>query len=459
MIQKLSKLQKLLKSIDSFAKFQIIFLHTALALTFTSGLSYVFGFLRDKLLTYKFGASAALDIYYASFTIPDLILAFFVTSSIGVAFIPIFTRLHKKNTALANLYVKDMLFWLSAIIIFCAIVIIVFIPILTHWLVPGFDIEQQKLYTSFVRIMLISPIIFSFSNVFGGVLITTKDFFFYGIAPVFYNIGIILGIFFLVPIIGFPGLAWGTIIGALLHMLVRFIAFQKKSKIIFQKPRLTKEIKQTIRLSFPKSIQILTWQVLLIWFVHLASTLEDGSITIYNIARNFQSMPVSLIGIAIALSAFSTLNHLAAKKQYSEFAKIIKEKSFLIILLTSLSAILLASISFFLIRFLFGGGAFTDTAVDATASLLIAYTVSIPLESLMHLLSRAHYALGDTLTPSIVNVSTILLTIFISWFFVESTGIYIIPASFTLGLVIQNTLLFANYKRLLHNHIHPLTKP
>ncbi len=452
------KITTAIYSLNSFAKLQKALLHTALALTITSGLSYIFGFLRDKIFAYKFGASSSLDIYYAAFTIPDLILAFFVTSSIGVAFIPIFTKLNKHKKIDSYLYTKDILFWLSSLVIFCGFITAFLIPYITEWLVPGFNFEQQKLYITFVRIMLISPVIFSFSNVFGGVLITTKDFFFYGIAPVFYNIGIIFGIFFLVPAIGLTGLAWGTIIGALLHMLVRFFIFNKKSKIIFQKPRLTKEVKETIKLSLPKSLQILAWQILLIWFVRLASDLPDGSVTIYNIARNFQSMPVSLIGIAIALSTFSTLSHLASKKQYPEFKRVIKKKIILISLLTSLAAILLAMTSFLLIKTLFGGGAFTDDAVRATASLLTIYTIAIPLESLMHLMARAHYALGNTLIPSAINILTIVMTIIISLLFIESTGIYIIPISFAVGLIAQNALLLVSYRLLLTKVSTPLTK-
>ena len=452
------KLKLFINSINSFAKLQKVFLHTAFALTLTSGLSYIFGFLRDKIFAYKLGASAILDIYYAAFTVPDLILAFFVTSSIGVAFIPIFTQLYKEKERESHLYTKDILFWLASAITLCGIIIAFFIPSMAGWLVPGFEPEQQKLYVSFVRIMLISPVIFAFSNIFGGVLITTKDFFFYGVAPVFYNIGIIFGIFFLVPIFGLTGLAWGTIIGALLHMLVRFFIFNKKSKIIFQKPRLTKEIKQTFKLSLPKSMQILTWQILLIWFVRLASNLGDGNVTIYNIARNFQSMPVSLIGIAIALSTFSTLNHLASKEQYFEFGQLVKKKGILILLITSLAAVFLAGTSFLLIKILFGGGAFTENAVNATASLLIIYTLSIPLESLMHLMARAHYALGNTFIPSVINIFTIILTIIISLFFIKSIGIYIIPISFAIGLFAQNALLLISYRLLLAKVSTPLTK-
>jgi peptidoglycan biosynthesis protein MviN/MurJ (putative lipid II flippase) len=109
-------------------------------------------------------------------------------------------------------------------------------------------------------------------------------------------------------------------------------------------------------------------------------------------------------------------------------------------------------------KILFGGVAFTDSAVNATASLLIIYTLSIPLESLMHLMARAHYTLGNTLIPSAINIFTIILTIIVSLFFIKSTGIYILPISFTIGLLAQNALLFISYRLLLTKLSTPLTK-
>lgn len=216
------EIKEFIFSVNSFSKFKKTFLHTAFALTFTSGLSYIFGFLRDRAFAHEFGPGKLLDVYYSAFTIPDLVLAVFVTSSVGVAFIPIFTKLNVKGAKKASLYTRDILVWMSSAIIFTGILIAIFLPFFVNLFVPGFNFEQQQLYISFVRIMLFSSVIFAFSNVFGGVLISTKDFFFYGIAPVFYNLGIIAGVFFFIPVIGPTGLAWGTVFGALLHMLIRF---------------------------------------------------------------------------------------------------------------------------------------------------------------------------------------------------------------------------------------------
>ncbi len=442
-------IKELISSVDSFSKLKKTFLHTAFALTFTSGLSYIFGFLRDKTFTYKFGAGEILDTYYAAFNIPDFVLAIFVTSSIGVAFIPIFTKLNVKDSKKASLYTQDILFWLASAVSLTCVLIAIFVPFFVDSLVPGFNQEQQQLYISFVRIMLLSSIIFSFSNVFGGVLISTRDFFFYGISPTFYNLGIISGAFFLVPIFGPIGLAWGTVLGALVHALIRFVVFVRRVDFQFRVFRFSKEIQETIFLILPKIFQIAAWQILLIWFTRLATNLSDGSVTMYNIARNFQSMPVSLLGIAISLSAFTSLNELLAQKKYQSFAETVKKKSFSILFLTSGSALVLAGLSFFIVNILLGGGKFGPDEVKMTALILSVYTISIPLESWMHLLARAHYALGNTIIPSLIHIFAISVTVFISWRFVGEFDIFVIPISFTIGLVVQDLLLFFSYRRLL----------
>lgn len=199
----------------------------------------------------------------------------------------------------------------------------------------------------------------------------------------------------------------------------------------------------------PKILQMAAWHILLLWFTRLATGLPEGSITMYNIARNFQSMPVSLLGIAISLSAFTSLNELMAQKKYQDFSEMVKKKSFLILFLTSGSALVLATLGFWIIKILLGGGEFGVEEVRMTALILSVYAISIPLESWMHLLARTHYALGNTIIPSLIHVFAIIITILISWIFVGKFGVLIIPISFAIGLVVQDLLLFLSYKRLL----------
>lgn len=430
-----------------------LLLHSAFALTFTSGLSYIAGFVRDRTLATTFGASTTLDVYYASFVVPDFILALFVTSSIGAVFIPLFIAQKNVSSDMARKYAYDVMCFLGLVIVIASVIAAFVIPYCTDFLVPGFTEAQRSQYIMMVRFMLLSPVIFVVSNIFGGVLLSVRDFFFYGIAPIFYNLGIVFGIIVFVPKFGPMGLAYGTIFGAFLHAASR--VSMGGSRIGRPHRRieiLSPVVKKTLRLMMPKMAQIIAWQVLLLWFVRLATTMDAGSVTVYNFARNFQSMPVSLIGIAIALSAFTTLSHFSLDKDEKHFRKTLMHKALLMLAMTIPIAIGLALIAPFLIRFLLGGGAFDAQAITLTAMLLQVYAFSIPLESLMHLLARAHYALAHTLLPSLIHIVSILAIITLSWLWADRFGIMVIPISFGIGQLMQIILLIASYKFVSHKY-------
>jgi putative peptidoglycan lipid II flippase len=423
--------------------------HTALALTLTSGLSYFLGLIRDRTFARTFGAGADLDVYNAAFVVPDFFLAFFVTSGLAAAFVPIFTGLDERGRGKAVEYTNQVLSYALVILVGLSLVFAVALPSFADFLVPGFDEVAKAEYVKVTRLMLFSPLLFTVSNTFGDVLISIKEFFWYGLAPAMYNIGIIIGVFVFVPHFGVMGLVMGTILGAALHLSIRIPSVLRYGFRFRLNFKMDENLKETVKLMAPKMFQIGMWQILLWWFIRLASQLPEGSITIYSFARNFQSVPVSLIGIAIALSAFASLSHIAAKGNYKEFKRLIWRKSGVIVGYTALAAVALGGISFWLIDFLLGGGKFDHAAVQATAALLIVYCVSVPLESVMHLLARAHYALKNTLRPSGIHIFTIILTMIVSAALLPKVGLYAIPISFAGGLAVQILLLILSLRQLI----------
>lgn len=246
---------------------------------------------------------------------------------------------------------------------------------------------------------------------------------------------------FLTPSLGVAGLVIGTVAGAAAHMAIRAQAMWRYGFRPQLKLELSPEIRETITLMLPKMIQIGMRQIMLWWFVRLASQVGEGSVTKYNFAYNFQSVPVSLIGIAIALASFSQLSHLAAQRDFKRFRDVVKLESIKIVVITALAAVALAIISRPLIWVLLGGGAFDHVAVNMTATLLQVYAFSIPLESLMHLLSRAHYAARDTLRLSLIHIFAILCSMGASWALLPVVGLFALPIAFSVGFGIQSVLL------------------
>lgn len=442
--------KKLKKQYQQAGSLKNLILHTAFALTFTSGLSYVFGLLRDRAFTTTFGASSDLDIYLAAFVVPDFFLALLVTGALSSAFVPIFSNFDEKDKQKAIDYTNQILSYGLLMLAVAGGIFALFLPYFAEYLVSGFNEEQLQDYIQITRWMLLSPVFFTISNTFGNMLISIKDFLWYGLAPVMYNIGILIGVYFFVPEFELFGLVLGTLLGAFFHLAIRLpsvIKYGFKFRFNF---KFDGKMKETVGLMIPKMLQIGMWQILLWWFVRLATELPEGSVTIYSLSRNFQSAPVSLLGIAISLSAFAQLSHIAAKKDYKKFASTVRHKAGLIIFYTVLAAAFLAAFSKLIIGILLGGGEFGQEAVLATAAMLAVYSISIPFESVMHLLARSHFALKNTLRPSIIHISTISLTMIVSYILIPQYELFALPIAFTIGLIIQITLLFFSLRNLLN---------
>lgn len=418
----------------------------------TSGFSYFFGLIRDRIFVQSFGLSRTLDIYNASFVLPDLLQSLFIGTALSAAFVPIFTRQYEKEKKLGYSYANQVLTLGVTLIAVIGIVCAIFLPQIAHLLVPGFTGDDLIQYIRLTRIMLFSPIIFAVSMTYGQILISVRDFLWWGISPALYNIGIILGAIFLYPVFGMMGMVFGTLFGALLHLSIRLIPLWKQKKYHFKTGldfHFTPEIRETVKLMLPKMLQYGMWHFMLVNFTSITSALPEGSVAAYNYARNFQSLPVSLLGIAIAMAVYPTLSHDAGKGNYTKFKADFKRERIRCIFYTTLAAIGLALIGRPMIGLLLGGGECDVTDVNLLSSVLAVYCLSIPLESLMHMYHRAYYSLLHTLIPSLMHAFTILTIILMAHSFSKMIGVYAIPLSFSLGLVMHITVLATVFPMLM----------
>jgi len=442
---------KALRALKESGNWKTILFHSSWSLTLGSGLSYFFGLLRDRIFAHTFGLSRTLDIYNASFVIPDMMLGVLVGTALSAAFVPIFTKQYDEKKSLGYAYAHQMITWGLTLMISVAIIIAITLPYFAHLLVPGFNAEELEKYILLTRVLLFSPILFTLSNSYGRILISVKEFLWWGLSPALYNIGIIIGVIFLVPRFGIVGLVIGTVLGVLFHLANRFWPLKKKKYNFRNRIDFTfsPEIKETIRLMLPKMFQYAMWFVMLMAFTSIASQLAEGSVTAYNYARNFMSLPVSLLGIAIAMAMYPELSHDAGKGNYKKFRRDFRKNRLKSMFYTTLAAIALALLSKQVVGLLLGGGEFGQSDIDLLSGVLMVYCIAIPFESLMHAYHRAYYSLRNTLIPAFLHATIIILTILTAKILAPTIGVYAIPASFSGGLVIQIAVLAIVFPFLL----------
>lgn len=395
---------------------------------FSALLSRMLGLLRDRLLANQFGAGEALDIYYASFQIPDFFYNLFILGTLSVAFIPVFAgytqngerrKFSEDSLKFANTILNTVFLFMGA----GCIALIFFAPCILRLIVPGFLGEKYASTVVMTRIMLCSPFFFSISSVFGSMLTSFRRFIVISFAPLLYNLGIIFGVIVLAPNFGINGLAFGVILGAFLHMLIQFFAAKHlgycHQKIIdFNNDG----VKKFARLFLPRIVSMDLSQVSILIANTFGSVLNTGSIAVFSLANNMQSLPLGLFCLSLAAAAFPHLSEAIADKDYKRFKANLSRTSFRIICFILPASVILFVFSRPIVALLLSTGKFSGKETAITSAVLSCFCLSLFPQGLIPLFLRAFYSLHDTVTPLVVNIVSIIIDILASFFFVHLLG-------------------------------------
>ena len=429
-------------------------------------LSQILALVRDRLLAASFGAGSALDAYFAAFRIPDLILisaASLVSASI---LIPLLVAREREDTAHAKAFVDSVFSAFFAGIVVISAVAFFLAPRLVPLFFPGFTESLATETILLTRIMLLQPILLGVSNLFGSILQTKGRFFVYAVSPLLYNLGIIVGVVFLEPLLGLSGLAWGVVLGALLHALVQ-VPSVARTKLL---PRFTfrmqwRELKHISLLSLPRTASLAAGNIASLVLLSLASSVGAGSVAIFTLASNMQSVPLAIVGVSYSFAAFPTLVRLSAMTHASAFTASVSTAFRSIVFWSLPATALFIVLRAQMVRVVLGAGEFSWADTRLTAAALALFAVSLVAQALALLLLRAHYASGRTARPffasALAAITTValgvgLLTLFRAHppfaFFIEAllrvtdvpgTAALALPLAFSLGAFLHTGLLWA----------------
>lgn len=389
----------------------------ALVLAVFSFLSQVFGLLRDHLLASLIGPSTNLDIYYAAFRIPDFIYNSFgclFSVTVLIPFIAQYMEEEKKDGH-SNGFKKflDSIFSVYMIgMTAVSLILIILMPYLTRLTAPGFGGLEHSQLVLYSRIMLISPFLFGLSSLLSSFAQVQKKFFSFAIAPLFYNLGILLGIIALRPFLGMLGVVLGVAIGAVLYFIVQLPTLVSLGKI----PKLDlnidwSTIKRVMTLSLPRTLGSSLTNITFIVISAMASLLAAGSISIFQFSYNIENTPLLIIGVSYAVAAFPTMTKLYAAGDKKELLDVLYRTTRNIFFLCIPASLLIIVLRAHVVRLLLGAGAFSWNDTRLVAASVGLFAISIAAQCMVLLLVRAFFAIGDTKSPLVINIWSVAVTI------------------------------------------------
>ncbi|MEI6396735.1 MAG: lipid II flippase MurJ [Candidatus Taylorbacteria bacterium] len=434
-------------------------------------LSQILALFRDKLLAFTFGAGHQLDIYYAAFRIPDFIFALIGSLVSASILLPFFIDSFSKSQEEGKSFSDSIFTLFFGVVIIISIIIFILAPWIVPLVLPGFahDPALPQLILA-MRIMLLSPIFLALSNLFSSLTQMRHRFLVYALSPVMYNLGIIIGVFFLYRWIGLSGLAVGVAIGAFLHMGIQ-LPFLRHEKLLpaFTRNLQWSKMKPILLTAFPRTLTLSANELAEFIFISMASLLTAGSISVFNLAFNLQSVPLALIGVSYSSAVFPTLSKLYYEKNAAAFLQKMITAARHIIFWSMPITILFIVLRAQIVRVVLGAGKFDWADTRLTAAMLALFIISTVGQSLIVLFVRAFYAEGKTAKPLLINIISACTIIVLGFaliqlfdhvplfkFFIEDllrvdgqtgTNALMLPLAYSIGVILNTVLHWVTFEK------------
>lgn len=386
---------------------------------FATLLSRIFGFVRDVVIAWHFGAGLGSDAFFVAFRIPNLLRRLFAEGSLSIAFVPVFTEYIKEwGTEEAFRFARSAIRLLSVLLAFTAVAGILLSPIIVRVIAPGFAEFPDKLNLTITLTRLMFPyvILICLVALCGGILNVLGHFSAPALAPVFLNIAMIGSVFLISPRLTQPamGLAMGVLLGGMLQLALQ-IPFLIQNRFLFWKKAdfYHPGLKRVGALMLPAVFGAAVYQINILVGTLLASLLPEGSVSYLYYADRLVQFPLGIFAVAAATAVLPSLSRQAAEKDFHAMKGTFAYAFNFVLFITIPAMVGLIVLREPIVALLFKRGAFDHETTRMTADALLYYGVGLWAFSAVRIVLSTFYALQDTVTPvKIASVSIVANIIF-----------------------------------------------
>ncbi len=398
----------------------------------------ILGFIKLRTIAQLFGVSHELDIFWAAFTIPDMLFTILVAGSINAAIIPIFSEvLYKDGKDRLDSFFNKLSLVLSFTVVFVATIFFIFTPQITNFIVNSdtlqkmLDFSQKispadfNLFVQLTRLMLLSPILLAVSSLITAYLQVKKQFFVTFLAPLFYNLAFIIGPVIFVVFLkqGVEGIALSAVLGSLLHLVIQIPTFIKHYEGRYSLSLKTlkdaiqdSKVMKAFKLAIPRTIAIIGEQINSVVNTLISFSLAAGALSSYRFALSLHQFPINIIGSAVAQLALPDLSQYSDIEHREKFTKILnKSVQFALYLVLPIIGIFVI-LRLPIVRLVYGSGAFDWRATILTAWCLVLLVFSILGQTVAQIILRAFYALKETWMPLVAIAISIVINIILAYY-------------------------------------------
>lgn len=413
--------------------------------------SKLFGFARDIMLAYFYGASNVSDAYLIALTIPSVIFAF-IAAGISTGYIPMYSNIEKEfGVAEGNKYTNNLV---NILLVFCTIVVIsslLFTEQIVIVFASGFEGETLELAIQFTQVSIIGIYFTGLIHIFSGYLQIKGNFMIPALIGFPLNFFIILSIF-LSSNIHIMILAIGSVIATASQLLLLLPFLRRKGyRYAFTFDLKDEHIKKMMYLALPVIIGASVVQINVLVDRTIASRIVVGGISALNFANTLNGFVLGIVVVSISTAMYPLISKMAAEKNIIGLKKSVAEAISGVNLLVIPATIGFMIFAKPIVTLLFGRGAFGAEAIALTSYALFYYSLGMIGVGLNLVLLRAFYSLQDMKIPMINATIAVVLNIILNIILSKFLGIGGLALATSISAIVTMILLLNS----LHKKIGP----
>jgi putative peptidoglycan lipid II flippase len=386
------------------------------ALAAATMLSRIFGLVREVVYAWFMGVGMVADAFILAFQIPNLFRRLLGEGALTAAFIPIFKEKERTGTEAEMWRAANAV--ISGLMAAASVISILAIIGISAALATGQFSEKTELMLRLLRIMFPYMLLICLTAIFMGILNARGHFFIPASGALVMNLVMISSVFFLAPQMGDTlaqrifALAIGVLVAGMAQAAFQLPWLRKEGfRYHWVSPWKDPTVKRVVRQMIPGAIGIAAFQINVLTTQSMGYLVHSGIVSSFNYAVRLMELPQGVFGISLATYLLPTLSGLAAEKKYDEYRTTLNQGIDHLVFINLLATILLFFLAEPIIRLLFEHGKFgPQTTMDVTWA-LVCLSPGLLAFSLVNILARAFYALGDTKTPMQISIFCLVINL------------------------------------------------
>ncbi len=417
---------------------------SAAILSLASALSRILGFLRNTAISALFGQNRLTDMLNTSFVIPDTIYLILVGGGVSSAFIPVLSSYLAEQDEDAVWQTVSIAFNLVLAVVGLAVILgMIWAPNLVHLVAPGFTPDQVAYTAYLTRIVLVAILFHCLNGVLIGTEYAYQSFIGTAIGPLVYNAAIIVFGLALAGRYGIAAFAFATLIGAFLNFLVQVWGIWRlRPRFSLVLDLNNPGIRKIFKLMLPVTVGLSIAQLNLFFNqTFIASYLPRGSINALTISSRVVLVPI-LFASSIGITLLPALTRMYLEGEQAAFTRYLSGSLRAVLFISIPATVGLVVLGQPVIRILFQHGNFTSTDTLATTEALVFYSLGISAYGAYEILSRAFYAIKDTVTPLWIGLVTLAAGTALNFTLGPAFGIRGLALAYSLAGFVNVALLF-----------------